>query len=96
MRQNAIKKTIKLPKIFWDDHKSRDLPAGEEISRNKVRVTVSVTRAEFVEIWSDAEFYAKVDGFWEPDWRLIGSAKSTMNACKRIRERMGEEYGTWV
>lgn len=74
---------VDLPATFYEDHVSRELPAGkviEYLPRNKVRV--ELTADERAEILSDAEHYA--------DWcgggldrsyiGLVSSARATVKA----------------
>lgn len=51
-----------IPRLFYEDHVDRDLPAGEVIAESVHHVTVLLTRAEHEELLSDAAHYAT-----EPD-----------------------------
>jgi len=74
---------LKVPAIFWDDHFSRDLDfTSEEISRNKLTVTLKMTEETIDELWSDAYHYAYDMGEWE-ERSVKSSAKSTLNSLRR-------------
>ena len=72
---------IWLPAYFYDDHVSRDLPAGQEIKRGSKGVLVFCNEAEIDEIESDASYYYdqyRTGGFCEMDLGLMSSAKATV------------------
>lgn len=77
--------TVKVPPRFYDDHVSRDLPAGVEVKRTGTSVTVRLTPDEFAELRSDAAYYAQIEG--DPWLRgIISSAKATLNALDRATQ----------
>lgn len=68
---------------FYDDHVSRDLPGGVEISRRKNEVTVELTAAEFDEMLSDARYYSDRSMFeWEQQY-ICSSAEGTVRRLEK-------------
>jgi hypothetical protein len=54
-----MKLVVTLPVKFWRDHTNRGCSQSAiEINRNKLFVTVQLDRESFLDIKSDAEFYA--------------------------------------
>lgn len=76
---------VKVSALFWDDHYSRDLDfTSEEIARNKLTVTLKMSKDAVYELWSDADYYASFDGWEARDNRsIVGAAKSTLRALER-------------
>jgi hypothetical protein len=77
--------TVKVSALFWDDHVSRDLDfTSEEIARNKLTVTLKMSKVAIHELWSDADYYASFEGEEAADNRsVVGAAKSTLRALVR-------------
>ncbi len=74
---------VKLPRLFYIDHRERDLPAGEIIrSIGKNQVEVVLDQDAFDDLISDAEHY----GFGGMDWGIDDSAKSLERSAKRVYE----------
>jgi hypothetical protein len=74
-----------LPKIFWDDHVSRDLDFTSSIVKeNKKAYQVLMTIDAINELASDADYYSSFDGEDARDNRsVVNSAKSTLAALER-------------
>lgn len=70
---------VKLPPRFYDDHVSRDLPAGVTVKRTKGYIEVELTGFEFDDLLSDAQHYATPGMYPEPEYRgLVASARATV------------------
>lgn len=70
---------VKLPRIFWEDHRDRDLPSGRLIKEFKHQVMVNLNREDYEELLSDARHYSSdAMGTWEGDY-----AKSVKRSAKR-------------
>lgn len=78
---------VDLPKRFYDDHVSRELPAGRVVKELRRVYRIEATRTEIDEIRSDAVHYAHPDGVWM-DMGLWSSAKATI---RRIDEMLAEQ-----
>jgi hypothetical protein len=76
---------VKVSALFWDDHVSRDLDfTSEEIARNKLTVTLKMSKEALSELWSDADYYASFEGEEARDNRsVVGAANSTLRALAR-------------
>jgi hypothetical protein len=77
----------KLPRVFYFDHVSRDLPeqgATRVVSETKRDVTVSMDAAAYDDLLSDAEHYATPDQFGAEFFGLVSSARAT---ARRLREQ---------
>lgn len=74
---------VKVPPRFYDDHVSRDLPAGTEIKRGRDLVTVELTADELAELRSDATHYADSSNGFE-DRGLVQSARATVKRLAGI------------
>ena len=58
--------TIKIGKVFFDDHVFRQLMEDEyEVKETNTNYTVTMTQRDFCDLIADAEFYAQ-----EPDFGL--------------------------
>jgi hypothetical protein len=57
-----MKMQVTIPRYFYEDHESRDLPSGEVIKQTKQNVTVEVDVETLAELWSDSHHYATFDG----------------------------------
>ena len=78
--------TVTLPLKFWRDHTNRGCSQSAiEINRNKLFVTVQLDRESFLDIKSDAEFYAtyKCEEGEEGIKEFQASAKATL---KRLND----------
>lgn len=75
---------IRLPRIFFDDRKSRDLPVGEEWRRVGNEVVTHITPADLADYKKDAEHYATaLDAKDGCPADVIRSAKTTIKAIAR-------------
>lgn len=79
------KHQITIPQRFYDDHVERDLPAGDEVCRNRSGVTVSVDDGELAELLDDAKYYA---GKYGPENISMGLKSSARATVQRIRSYM--------
>jgi hypothetical protein len=80
---DAVSRTIRLelPKAFYADHVSRDLPGGEEVSQTARKVTVLMSAEEVAELLSDAEHYTTEARHMGPEYFGLGrSAAATVRA----------------
>jgi hypothetical protein len=74
---------VKLPPRFYEDHVSRDLPAGRVVRSTQRHVYVELDRAAHDELESDARFYAEMgsEGAFEPGLSgIVASARATLRA----------------
>jgi len=70
---------VKVPLLFYFDHKGRDLPSGKIIKEYSKYVLVELNEDEFSELLSDAEYYSNIVKMSE-DKTMLGlqlSAKAT-------------------
>lgn len=74
---------LRLPRIFYEDHRDRDLPSGSPKRWLRNQVDVELTREEFDELLSDAHHYASDQG-WDFDGMrsLCASATRTVKALE--------------
>ena len=74
---------IKIPKVFFDDHYDRELPAPEVVKETKSNYWICKTDENLQELLNDAEFYCHPYGPDDPDlgW-LKTSARATIKAIK--------------
>lgn len=83
--------TVKIPPAFYDDHVSRDLPAGTETHRTRKVVTVDLDAAELAELRSDAQHYAdSAEEYWQDHRGLVISARATLRALEGIEAPAAE------
>jgi hypothetical protein len=76
---------VRVADYFYQDHVSRDLPAGLLLSvRNNV-ATVRVTVDEFAELLSDAEFYSSCAEHFD-DRALTASAGRVLRALRKVQQ----------
>jgi len=78
--------TLDLPPTFYDDHVSRDLPAGTEIKRTQRYVRVELTREAYDDLLSDARHYSEPDPSWtiRYDAHLLAISRSARATVKRL------------
>jgi len=79
--------TIKITKLFYDDHVDRDLPAPAIVRETKRHYFIDANSEHLDDLLADAEFY------WDPTlfncefgdwlWGLIRSANATEKAIKK-------------
>lgn len=79
---------IELPRKFWKDHSSRDLPSGELLEVRKNTVVIEATLEELREILDDAKFYSDSEYIISEMGRsyigLVSSAKATVKAIQKV------------
>ena len=74
---------VKLPRLFYIDHRDRDLPSGEIIRAvGNNRVEVALDEEAFEDLISDAKHY----GFGGMDWDGYGSEGSLERSARRVYE----------
>lgn len=71
-------RTVRLPKVFLDDHADRELPTPE-IIRETARHYIVADDDAMPELWDDARHYADPNG---PD-ELPPGLRSAAIACER-------------
>ena len=79
--------TIRITKLFYDDHVDRDLPAPSIVGETKRHYLIDANSEHLNHLLDDAEFY------WDPTlfdcefvdwlWGLIRSANATEKAIKK-------------
>ncbi len=74
---------VKLPRLFYIDHRERDLPSGEIIRYvGRHQVEVSLDQEGFEDLISDAYHY----GFGGMDWDGFGSEGSLERSARRVHK----------
>ena len=78
---------VRLPRLFYEDHKDRELPSGSPKKWLAREVDVELTKEEYDEVLDDARHYADpANGYAAEGYRgLVMSARATV---KRL-----EQYG---
>lgn len=69
----------KIPKVFYDDHVHRDLPAGRIVKQTKQHYHVELSDEEHHELLSDANHYADPNNDFQMPG-LSASARATARA----------------
>jgi len=73
--------TIRIPKVFYDDHYERGLPAPPVVRETKRHYFIeTVGTPALRELMSDAELYAR-GGY---DWCYVGAARSLLKAIRKV------------
>lgn len=68
---------IRLPRHFFDDHASRDLPTPAVVRSTRSHVFVRADDPELPELLDDARYYADSSVGWDPTMRgLSASARA--------------------
>jgi len=80
--------TLKTASLFWHDHFDRDCVEDAEtviLKQNQTTVTLAITRADILELMSDADYYvdAGVKELGINFKPLVNSARSTLRAIER-------------
>jgi hypothetical protein len=74
---------VKLPRLFYIDHRDRDLPSGEVVRViGNNRIEVALDEEAFEDLISDAKHY----GFGGMDWDGYGSEGSLERSARRVYE----------
>jgi len=77
---------IKLPRMFFADHRERDLPTPVVIKSNRTHVWVKTDDPAVDELLDDAKYYAdSASGMAEECRGLCMSARATVKAIKEAR-----------
>jgi hypothetical protein len=72
-----------IPERFYDDHVSRDLPAGLEVERKRSKVRVRADRPTFSEILDDARHQVYMSAELGREYLgLVSSARATVRALE--------------
>ena len=79
----AKKIIVKLPPIFYFDHKDRDLPSGKIIKQTQTYVMVELTPDELDEIRSDADYYWEMRDEMTDLRSITSSAGATLRAIAK-------------
>lgn len=85
--------TIDLPKPFYEDHQSRDLPSGKLVKVLHNAYRVELDRAAYEELLSDARHYASPEMSSELGWEyrhLVKSARATVRRLEKAGFPGGE------
>lgn len=79
------RRLVRLPRAFYWDHVSRDLPSGLVVRDCQKHVVVEITEEDWTELRSDAEHYAHsmADGGFD-DAGLCQSAFWTVVALDKV------------
>jgi len=85
--------TVKIPKVFFDDHCERDLPAPEIIKETGKHYRISLNDNNLDEFLNDAEYYASKDTLQamggDPFYKgLCFSARATIAAITSARQEV--------
>ncbi len=81
--------TVRLPRLFAEDHYERDLPTGELVSESKRFMTFRITDKETLDEWiSDASFYSDVTGM---DFEAMHSIARSARRCVEILRGVSAE-----
>ena len=81
----AKKIVVKLPPIFYYDHRDRDLPSGKILKETRTYVMVELTLDELDEIKSDASYYWDMRDEMTDLRSITSSAGATLRAIERIK-----------
>jgi hypothetical protein len=75
--------TIRIPKIFYNDHRDRDLPSPVVVNESKSHYWIDASDHDISELLSDATYYSTSVG-WSEQWDsirgLVYSARATVKA----------------
>ena len=78
-----MKRLVRIPKRFYDDHVERELPAPEIIKQTKRHYWIDLNSEHLSELLSDADYYGDYLGFEEYLYPIIHSAKATAAAIEK-------------
>jgi hypothetical protein len=81
--------TMKVPALFWHDHKGRGFGATALMVKDgKGLVEVNLDEPAWNDLYSDASFYAASDSHWfTGDYRgIVASAKTTIRRMDALVE----------
>jgi|TARA_R100000149_G_C5859141_1_gene125548 hypothetical protein len=76
---------FKVPKLFYDDHVARELPAPTVIRENKTHYWISLGGAHIDEFISDAEYYSFYEGMGREYHGIVASARATLRAYEKAK-----------
>lgn len=87
MDNETITITIKIPKVFFDDHRNRDLIRDHETSTITKTLSkhyiVTLTTRDAAELIDDAAHYSTPDQFEFDLQYLVSSARATLGAIRK-------------
>lgn len=73
---------VRIPKVFYDDHELRELPAPKIVRATKRHYYIDSADQYAPELHSDADVYMDPAGF-DPEWRgVCASAAATVRALR--------------
>ena len=76
--------TVMIPRLFAEDHESRDCETGTVLKRTSHFVTFSCTKDELEEWESDADYYKTEARYMDPPLHdLARSAEATLRRAKK-------------
>jgi hypothetical protein len=74
---------VRIPKIFYNDHRDRDLPSPVVVNESKSHYWIDASDPDISELLSDATYYSTSVG-WSEQWDsirgLVYSARATVKA----------------
>lgn len=91
-----MKRTIKIPPRFYQDHKARDCgQSGVVVKRTKTYVIVELDQEAWDDLYSDADYYGadNSDGWFDDSGMrgIISSARATLRVMREHLEKEGKE-----
>ncbi len=83
----TTKKTIRIPKVFYDDHVERELPAPEIVRELKTHYFIDANSEHLAELLEDAAFYADPFHYAHAEFGsslagIVRSARATKKALE--------------
>ena len=90
MRGTVVNKLIKLPKVFFRDHKERELDTPTVVKENSRNVWVNANDPYLGELKADADYYSDMwdtGGFDKWFFGLARSAKATLKAIEQSKQQ---------
>jgi hypothetical protein len=87
--------TIRIPRLFYEDHEDRDLDTPVAIKTTKRHVWIDLNDEHVPELMSDADYYKDETGF-DGSAGICRSARATLKAiaAHATWERKFSGYGT--
>lgn len=87
---------IAIPRVFAEDHESRDCPTGAEVKRGTRFVTYLCAKGDLEEWESDADFYKSEARYMAPPLHgLARSAEATLTRAKAALVRLKDLSTVW-
>ena len=76
---------FKIPRLFYNDHVERDLPAPTVIRENKTHYWISLDGKHIDEFLSDADYYSSYEGMGKEYYGIVASARATIRAAEKAK-----------